>query len=222
MHLIIDNYDSFVHTLASYIIELGAPVEVVRNDEIDTERVSAMLFDGSLEGIIISPGPKSPDESGNCKQVVKSALGLVPILGVCLGHQILASAFGANVVRGTRPMHGKVTQVRTNGTGLFEGIPQSFNVTRYHSLVVDECSLPSSLRVDARADDGAVMAISHRRFPAFGVQFHPEAVLTDYGHEVLTNFIDICTAYKRSNQTPHLEVAANAPFYMGVQPQDVR
>jgi|GEM_PF-148055 len=194
MYLIIDNYDSFVHMLASYVRELGASVTVVRNDRIEPADVAALIDRGALEGIIVSPGPKSPDECGNCQQIVCGALGRVPILGVCLGHQIIARVFGADVARGARPMHGKVTQVRTDGMGLFAGLPPVFDVTRYHSLVVDERTLPPALRVDARADDGAVMAFSHRTLPVYGVQFHPEAVLTDYGHELLANFLHICAA----------------------------
>ena len=199
MYLMIDNYDSFSHTLSSYFSELGCRVLMVRNDQLDTGQLAATSASGELEGIVISPGPKSPDESGVCLDLVRSLQEgamrtgrFIPILGVCLGHQVIAVANGARLGRGRRPMHGKVTPIESDGTGLFSGLPKRFKVTRYHSLVVDWEGMPTSLRVDALSDDGAVMAISHRDLPIFGIQFHPEAVLTEHGHELLGNFVHIC------------------------------
>ena len=199
MYLMVDNYDSFVHTLTSYFAELGCDIRIVRNDALEVAQVLDLAAHGSLEGAIISPGPKTPLESGCCLQLVQTlqqwdaaSSRPVPILGVCLGHQVIACANGARVVRGTRPMHGKVTPIRTDGAGLFARLPCRFKVTRYHSLVVDAGQLPPCLRVDARADDGAIMAISHRELPVYGVQFHPEAVLTSYGHELLAAYLQIC------------------------------
>ena len=192
MYLMIDNYDSFVHTLTSYFLELNATVWVVRNDHIDIPRIKSLIAGGELEGVIISPGPKGPEECGECGRVLHAIEGLVPVLGVCLGHQVVAHTYGATVVRGVRPMHGKVSNVHTDGSRLFTGIPRSFRVTRYHSLVVDENSLPEYFSVNAHSDDGAIMAISHTKHPLYGVQFHPEAVLSDYGHKLLSNFIMLC------------------------------
>lgn len=195
MYLMVDNYDSFTAMLTSYFSECGADVVVVKNDEISCVDVCEMLTRGSLEGIVISPGPKSPADCGNCIQIVKLAARMrVPLLGVCLGHQIIAAAYGASVIRGERPMHGKVSMIRTDGQGLFCGMPSLFPVTRYHSLVVAEESLPSCLAVDAYSDDGAVMAIRHRQLPLYGVQFHPEAARTLYGHELIANFMECCKA----------------------------
>lgn len=199
MYLMVDNYDSFVHTLTSYFAELGCDIRIVRNDALEVAQVLDLAARGSLEGVIISPGPKTPLESGRCLQLVQAlqqwdgaSARPVPILGVCLGHQVIACANGARVVRGVRPMHGKVTPIKTDGAGLFSSLPRRFEVTRYHSLVVDAGQLPACLRVDALADDGAVMAISHRELPVYGVQFHPEAVLTSYGHELLAAYLQVC------------------------------
>lgn len=192
MYLMVDNYDSFVYNLARYLEELGKTVEIVRNDRITLAKAETMLLSGVLEGILISPGPKSPEDCGNCREIVSKMAGRVPILGVCLGHQIIGHVFGANVVKGKRPMHGKVTPIHTNEQGLFQGLPKTYNVTRYHSLVVSEENFPEVLQVDARTEDGVIMALSHREMPVYGVQFHPEAVLTEYGHELLDNFTKIC------------------------------
>lgn len=156
MYLMIDNYDSFTAMLASYFAELGADMVVKKNDEISLEGIEQMDAQSALDGIVISPGPKSPADCGHCIQIVRWAVERrMPLLGVCLGHQVLAAAFGAQIIRGKRPMHGKVTAIHANGNGLFRGLPAQFPVTRYHSLVVDEQSLPSCLVVDARSDDGA-------------------------------------------------------------------
>ena len=184
MYLMIDNYDSFVYNLKAYFEELGRDILVRRSDEITLEEIENM----NPQGIILSPGPKRPWDAELCVETVKRFQGRVPLLGVCLGHQVLGHCAGAAVEKGNRPMHGKVTKVHHCGTGLFAGLPEEFNVTRYHSLVVPEDTLPADYRVDCVADDGTVMALSHKTLPMYGVQFHPEAVLTEYGHEMLENF----------------------------------
>lgn len=189
MYLMIDNYDSFVYNLASYFREIGEEIQVVRNDRITVAEIEKME---NLEGIIISPGPKTPEDGGVCLEVLDAFQGKLPILGVCLGHQIIAWHYKANVHKGHRPMHGKVTDIRHNRGKLFRNLPETYKVTRYHSLIVEEATLPENLMVDAVADDGAIMSISHKDYPIYGIQFHPEAVLTEYGHEILENFVDIC------------------------------
>lgn len=184
MYLMIDNYDSFVYNLKAYLQELGRDILVRRSDELTLDDIQAM----QPQGIILSPGPKRPWDAQLCVDTVRRFGGKVPLLGVCLGHQVLGHCAGATVEKGVRPMHGKVTRVRHNGTGLFAGLPREFNVTRYHSLVVRQDTLPEDYQVDCVAEDGAVMGLSHRTLPLFGVQFHPEAVLTEYGHELLENF----------------------------------
>jgi len=180
----IDNYDSFVYNLKAYFQELGRDILVRRSDEITLADIQAM----QPQGIILSPGPKRPWDAQLCVDTVKHFGGKIPLLGVCLGHQVLGHCAGATVEKGVRPMHGKVTRVHHNGTGLFAGLPREFDVTRYHSLVVRQETLPEDYQVDCVAEDGAVMGLSHRTLPLFGVQFHPEAVLTQYGHELLENF----------------------------------
>ena len=184
MYLMIDNYDSFVYNLKAYLQELGRDILVRRSDELTLDDIQAM----QPQGIILSPGPKRPWDAQLCVDTVRRFGGKVPLLGVWLGHQVLGHCAGAVVEKGARPMHGKVTRVRHNGTGLFAGLPREFNVTRYHSLVVRQDTLPEDYQVDCVAADGAVMGLSHRTLPLFGVQFHPEAVLTEYGHELLENF----------------------------------
>ena len=184
MYLMIDNYDSFVYNLKAYLQELGRDILVRRSDELTLDDIQAM----QPQGIILSPGPKRPWDAQLCVDTVRRFGGKVPLLGVCLGHQVLGHCAGAVVEKGVPPMHGKVTRVRHNGTGLFAGLPREFNVTRYHSLVVRQDTLPEDYQVDCVAEDGAVMGLSHRTLPLFGVQFHPEAVLTEYGHELLENF----------------------------------
>lgn len=194
MYVMIDNYDSFVYNLASYCRELGRDVLVLRNDEVDEERLKKLWKKGELEGIIISPGPKRPEDSGASLSVLAYFEQKVPILGVCLGHQTIAYHYGAVIRKGNRPMHGKISPVYHDQTNLFQGIPRGFRVTRYHSLVVDRDHLPSCLTVCAVADDEEIMAICHKDYAVFGVQFHPEAVLTEYGHCLLENFMRICEA----------------------------
>lgn len=191
MYLMVDNYDSFVYNLACYLQECGEQVELVRSDKISVKEIEGMLEAGNLEGVVISPGPKSPKDCGNCREIVEKLAGKVPVLGICLGHQIIGHVFGAEIHKGERPMHGKVTKIVTNGKGLFEGLPTTYEVTRYHSLVVGNENFPEILEVDARTEDGVIMGIHHKEFPIYGVQFHPEAVLTQYGHELLENFVKI-------------------------------
>lgn len=193
MYLMVDNYDSFTQMLVSYFQELGVCMDTYANDDIDVKTVCDMDDAGLLQGIVVSPGPKSPKECGNCGDIVRLASRRrIPLLGVCLGHQVIADVFGARVIRGRRPMHGKVTAIRHNSQGLFESLPETFYVTRYHSLVVDGDTLPPCFSVDARSEDGAVMALRHRELPLCGVQFHPEAARTQYGHELLSRFVTYC------------------------------
>lgn len=188
MFYIVDNYDSFVYNLAAYLQEAGRHVIVRRADQATPEEIHQLR----PEGIILSPGPKRPEDAAESRRVLMEFQNRIPILGVCLGHQLIGRFFGASVGKGTRPMHGKVTTIRHRGEGLFQGLPHTYQVTRYHSLVVKEEGLPPCLRVSARTEDGVIMGLEHRELPVFGVQFHPEAVLTEYGHELLGNFQKIC------------------------------
>ena len=187
MILVIDNYDSFVHNLARYVREMGCRAEVVRNDAISVADITRM----KPEAIIISPGPCTPAEAGVSVELVRALPALTPILGVCLGHQAIGEMLGGQVVRAPAAVHGVACDVRHEGTRLFQGIPNPFRAGRYHSLCVVEESLPAELRVTARTDDGIVMAVEHAARPLFGVQFHPESVLTESGHRLLANFLTI-------------------------------
>jgi anthranilate synthase/aminodeoxychorismate synthase-like glutamine amidotransferase len=185
--LILDNYDSFVYNLDRYLQRLGQSTLVVRSDAITVDAISRL----ELDGIVISPGPKSPDEAGCSMEVVRRLAGNTPILGVCLGHQAIGQSFGGKIVRAAKPMHGKQSQIRHNGSSLFQGIPEFFEVGRYHSLVIEPSSLPIVLRATAWATDGTIMAVEHVEHPVFGVQFHPESILTDLGYQILSNFLAI-------------------------------
>ncbi len=187
MFLMIDNYDSFVYNLVRYIKELDEDVIVVRNDALTLDDIDAM----NLEGIIISPGPKRPEDAGISEDIVRKYSGKIPILGICLGHQVIGHVFGGNVIKGKEPVHGKVHPVVHDGEGLFSNIPSPFEVTRYHSLALDEASIPNCLDVTCRTNDGVIMGIRHNVHPTYGVQFHPEAALTQYGHDLIRNFIRI-------------------------------
>lgn len=186
--LMIDNYDSFVYNLVMYFKELNENVEVHRNDKIDISYIK----DLNPKGIILSPGPKSPKEAGICLEVIDEFKGNIPILGICLGHQCIAQYFGADIVRAPYPMHGKISKIAHNGEGVFKNIKQDIAVTRYHSLMIDEKTMQDSLDVTAKSYDKVIMGIRHKEFNIHGVQFHPEAVLTECGHEILKNFIDSC------------------------------
>ena len=196
MYLLIDNYDSFVYNLAAYIRELSSSVEVVRNDCVDMAELKCRIERGEVDGIIISPGPKRPEDSGLSEDIIRRFEGVVPILGVCLGHQTIAYRYGGTVRKGLRPMHGKITEIRHNRSSLFSSIPQCFQVTRYHSLVVSPEDLPDCLEIDACTEDQTIMALHHRDYPVYGIQFHPEAVLTEYGHQIIRNFMSICEGRK--------------------------
>jgi len=186
MVLMLDNYDSFTWNLVQYLGELGAAVKVVRNDEITVDAVAAL----APERIVISPGPCTPNEAGITLSLIRRLAGRIPILGVCLGHQAIGQAFGAQVVRAPRVMHGKVSRVHHDGAGVFAGIPNDFVATRYHSLVIARDTLPECLAITAESDDGEIMGVRHRTLAVEGVQFHPEALLTEHGHALLRNFID--------------------------------
>ena len=186
MILVIDNYDSFTYNLVQYLGELGADVEVVRNDAITLDEIEARAPDH----IVVSPGPCTPSEAGISVPLIQRFAGCVPILGVCLGHQAIGQAFGGRVVRAARVMHGKLSPVDHRGEGVFEGLPSPFNATRYHSLAIERDSLPAALEVTATADDGEIMGVRHRTHAVEGVQFHPEAILTEHGKRLLANFLE--------------------------------
>jgi anthranilate synthase component II len=183
--LLIDNYDSFTYNLFHYLGELGAAVEVRRNDKVSV----AEVMDLHPQAIILSPGPCDPDRAGICLALIEAAAGKLPVLGVCLGHQAIGQVFGGKVVRGPVPMHGKLTAVQHKGEGIFEGIPSPFMGTRYHSLIVERASLPESLVVTAETESGLIMGMAHRTLPIHGVQFHPESIASEHGHRLLGNFL---------------------------------
>lgn len=187
MILLIDNYDSFTFNLVHFFGELGAACEVYRNDRLSVAQALAMAPDA----IVLSPGPCTPNEAGICLDLIAAAAGQVPILGVCLGHQAIGQAFGGEVVRAPQPMHGKVSRVRHDGTDIFAGLPDGFSATRYHSLIVRRETLPATLLETARSDDGLIMGLRHAVLPVFGVQFHPESIASEHGHDLLRNFLAI-------------------------------
>ena len=186
MILLLDNYDSFVWNLARYVRELGREPLVVRNDAITVDEVAAL----APSHIIISPGPCTPAEAGISVDAIRRFGPTTPIFGVCLGHQAIGAAYGGRVVRAARPMHGKTSDISLDGTGLFAGLPAPFKATRYHSLVIEHCSLPAELHVTATAEDGEIMAVRHREHPVVGTQFHPESVLTEGGHAIVERFLN--------------------------------
>ena len=189
MFLLIDNYDSFTYNLRHYLGELGAEVEVRRNDTLSAAEAMAL----EPQGIVTSPGPCDPDRAGICLELTRLATGRVPVLGVCLGHQCVGQAFGAAVVRAPAPMHGKVSAIAHAGSDIFAGIPSPFTATRYHSLMVARDGLPDCLQVTAESDDGVIQGLAHRDAPVFGVQFHPESIASQHGHRLLRNFLDVAT-----------------------------
>jgi len=186
MLLLIDNYDSFTYNLVQYLGELGADVHVHRNDAIGIEQIAAW----EPSAIVISPGPCTPNEAGISVPLIQSFAGRIPILGVCLGHQAIGQAFGGKIVRAGRVMHGKVSPVTHDGRGVFAELPSPFTATRYHSLAIERATMPACLAITATADDGEVMGVRHREWPVEGVQFHPEAILTEHGHALLRNFLE--------------------------------
>jgi anthranilate synthase component II len=184
--LVVDNYDSFVYNLVQYLGELGADPLVVRHDERTLDELVAL----DPDAVLISPGPGRPEDAGLSNEVIRHFAGVRPVLGVCLGHQAIGQVYGGDVVRAPQIMHGKTSLVRHTGTGVFTGLPDPFEATRYHSLVVDRASVPDELEVTAWTDDGVVMGLRHRRHAVEGVQFHPESILTAPGHDLLRNFLD--------------------------------
>ncbi len=186
MILVVDNYDSFTYNLVQYLLELGARVDVRRNDEIGVDAIRS----GAYEGILLSPGPGNPDEAGVTLEVLRDLAGAMPIFGVCLGHQAIGQAFGGRVVRASRLMHGRTSPIEHGGEGVFKGLPSPFTATRYHSLIVERSSLPRDLAVTAWTAEGEIMGLRHHSLDVEGVQFHPESFLTEHGHALLANFLE--------------------------------
>jgi anthranilate synthase component II len=187
--LMIDNYDSFTYNIVQYLGELGAQVSVARNDEITLADIDAMLARGELDRLVISPGPCSPAEAGISVAAIKHFAGKLPILGVCLGHQAIGAAFGGQIIRAQRLMHGKTSVITTTQEGVFAGLPAQFTVNRYHSLSIERATCPACLKITAWTDDGEIMGVKHTQLDIEGVQFHPESILTEHGHAMLANFL---------------------------------
>ena len=193
MLILIDNYDSFTYNLFHYLGELGAEVKVVRNDQISAEQALAM----KPEGIVLSPGPCTPNEAGICLDVIEKAAGKMPILGVCLGHQAIGQVYGGRIVRAPEPMHGKLSRVHHTGRSVFRGLNNDFLATRYHSLTIDPPSMPASLDVTATSEDGVIQGVMHKSHPVHGVQFHPESIASENGHALLNNFLQIARDFAK-------------------------
>ncbi len=201
MFVLIDNYDSFTYNLVHFLGELGARVTVRRNDKVTPAEVLAM----APQGVILSPGPCDPDQAGICLDMIAAAeKAALPLLGVCLGHQAIGQHFGGRVLRAPLPMHGKLSQVHHRGDGLFAGLPSPFKATRYHSLIVDRATLPDCLAVTAETEDGIIMGLAHATLPIHGVQFHPESIASEHGHQLLANFLQL------AGQNASLPLAAGA------------
>ena len=194
MIVLVDNYDSFTFNLFHYLGGLGADVLVYRNDKITTDRVLAI----DPDAVVLSPGPCTPNDAGICLDLVAKASATIPVLGVCLGHQAIGQAFGGEVVRAPVQVHGKLSEIKHQGEGVFRGINAPFRATRYHSLVVERASLPSDLAVTAETGDDLIMGLAHRTLPVHGVQFHPESIASEHGHLILRNFLDIAAAWNAS------------------------
>ncbi|MFC0216098.1 aminodeoxychorismate/anthranilate synthase component II [Paenibacillus chartarius] len=194
MILVIDNYDSFTYNLVQYLGELGEQVTVRRNDEIDLDGIEALRPDH----ILISPGPCTPNEAGISLAVIDRFKGRIPIFGVCLGHQSIGQAFGGEVIKAERLMHGKTSPIYHDGKSVFEGLPSPFTATRYHSLIVKAETLPDCLEISARTEEGEIMGLRHKEYPIEGVQFHPESIITDYGHQMLRNFLNSTAAANKA------------------------
>lgn len=186
MLLMIDNYDSFVYNLVRYFKEINEDIIVYRNDKIDIAQIENM----NIDGIVLSPGPKSPMESGICLEIIEKFKGKVPILGVCLGHQCIGHYFGNQIIRGKEPVHGKISYINHNNKGLFKEVKNPLRVTRYHSLIIKNEHL-KEIEITAKTEDGVIMGIKHNLYPIYGVQFHPEAEMTEDGHKILKNFVNI-------------------------------
>lgn len=197
MLLLIDNYDSFTYNLVHYIGELGANCVVHRNDQLTTAEAIAL----KPKAIVLSPGPCTPNEAGICLDLIHDIDGRIPILGVCLGHQSIGQAYGGNVIRAPVPMHGKLSTITHNAKAIFEGLPKEFEITRYHSLIVERKSLPKCLEVTAETDDKLIMGLQHKEHPVYGVQFHPESIASQHGHDLLENFLRL-SGFKRLKKKP--------------------
>ena len=200
MIFMLDNYDSFTYNLVQYMGELGAEMEVARNDKTTVAEVLA----GKPDGIVVSPGPCTPNEAGISNDLIAQAAGKIPLLGVCLGHQCIGQVFGGTIVRARTLMHGKTSLIHHQDSGLFAGLENPFVATRYHSLIIDPASMPSDLDVTARADDGTIMSVRHKQHSIYGVQFHPESILTTEGKRLLQNFLTIV----EQSRTPETQAAA--------------
>lgn len=187
MLLMIDNYDSFVYNLVRYFRELGEEVVVYRNDKITVDEIDGM----KIKGIVISPGPKSPREAGLSLEIIDKFKGKLPILGICLGHQCIGHYFGAQIIKGKEPVHGKISYINHNGKNIFLNVKKPLQVTRYHSLIIDKMSITNDLEITSETEDGVIMGVKHKCYPIYGVQFHPEAEMTEDGHRILKNFINI-------------------------------
>ncbi|MGD9668340.1 MAG: aminodeoxychorismate/anthranilate synthase component II [Hyphomicrobiaceae bacterium] len=198
MLILIDNYDSFTYNLVHFLGELGAESVVIRNDKVTAEEVIAQ----KPKAIVLSPGPCTPNEAGVCLDLIAKAGATIPLLGVCLGHQSIGQSYGGRVIRAPVPMHGKLSRVRHTGKGIFTGLPQDFEITRYHSLIVERESLPDCLEITAETDNGLIMGLQHRQHPVHGVQFHPESIASEYGHALLANFLELSGISPRRNAIP--------------------
>jgi anthranilate synthase component II len=193
MLTLIDNYDSFTYNLVHFLGELGADCHVVRNDRTTVAEVMA----ARPQAIVLSPGPCTPNEAGICLELIEKAGPQIPILGVCLGHQAVGQAYGGKVIRAQAPMHGKLSRIRHFDKGAFKGLPKCFEVTRYHSLIVERATLPADLVVTAETEDRTIMGLMHKRHPVHGVQFHPESIASEQGHQLLANFLDLASIKRR-------------------------
>ncbi|MCB1504799.1 MAG: aminodeoxychorismate/anthranilate synthase component II [Hyphomicrobiaceae bacterium] len=187
MLILIDNYDSFTYNLVHFLGELGAQSIVIRNDKVTAEEVIAQ----KPKAIVLSPGPCTPNEAGVCLDLIAKAGATIPLLGVCLGHQSIGQSYGGKVIRAEVPMHGKLSTIHHAGKGIFKGLPQKFEITRYHSLIVERATLPDCLEITAETDDGLIMGLQHKTHPVHGVQFHPESIASEYGHALLANFLEL-------------------------------
>lgn len=204
MLLLIDNYDSFTYNLVHYLGELGAAAEVVRNDKISVAEALRL----KPKGIVLSPGPCTPNEAGICLELIEKAGPIIPLLGVCLGHQAIGQAYGGKVIRAPAPMHGKLSTIKTSGKGLFKGVASRFEVTRYHSLMIERPSLPAGLEITAETEDGIIMGLQHKTHSVHGVQFHPESIASEHGHELLANFLDLAGLSPKRRNARAARVAA--------------
>jgi para-aminobenzoate synthetase component II len=202
--LVVDNYDSFVFNIVQYLAQLGAEVDVRRNDEVTTDDARG------YDGVLLSPGPGTPADAGVCIEMIRTLGGVLPIFGVCLGHQAIGEAYGADVVRAPELLHGKTSQVRHHGDGVLAGLPDPFTATRYHSLAIDPATVPPELEVTASTDSGVIMAVRHRSLDVEGVQFHPESVLTEGGHRMLANWLVRCARRRRAGRSAGLAPVVGA------------